>query len=1206
MKTLFFFITLSLFTCTGLYAQPNGNYITMTDQDDMITVPHSSYWNLSGDFTISLKVNFAYVSGDWYQMLMTHPYGGFEFAIRNYNLYMSSNGSGYAFVAPWVPQPDTWYHLVVTRTGSTIQAYVDGQLLGTGAATIGVVDAPLKIGCYSSPGYVVGGGMDDVSVWNVGVTQSYISSVLAYPLTGNEPGLVGYWDMNETGTGPGIVVANKAILTGNTLNGITEGTSTTPYFTEVPPPVHYCLQFDGNDDLVNMGQVMNPVFAGADKKFTIEALIYLNASDTYQWIVLKYDAWDYRQFGWRVCNGYLQFFYYCGLTGSGASRIMTGSTLLVPGQWYHVAITYDGSIDSNNGFDRVKLYVNGQPDPFSATGGQYSLGNIVNGGAPLCIGGGTYKLLPQLNNGYTFDGIIKNVRVWDYIRPIIDLQNYMYNPIPDPASQTNLKLYVTLSEGNGGTVTDISSSGLTGSLGMNASASIYDPVWTTCTPPAVQVPVPNCLDFDGIDDYVNVGNKAAFDMNFTMTIEAWIYPEGPGSGGSAGSGGAIVNKEGEFEIARFSNGYIGWAFANYNPGWTWVQTTAYAPQNQWSHVAVVYDNSEVRTYLNGILQHTYPVSGILGDVAPTYNDLWITGRQSAPGEQLFDGKMDEVRIWSTARSESEIRAEMHREIPSPATVPGLVANYSFNQGAGTTAYDYSINLYNGTLTNMDPSGDWETSTAPIPYNTIANGSWENNSTWNAGQNAPVSSWARTAIKHNVSLSTSQEIIDLAINSNGKLTVNPAGHLTVTGDLNNEKGIAGLLLKSDATGTGTVIENDGAPASVERFFSGTDADWHMVSSPVNNALSGVFTGKYLQRFDEASNQYIEITPVNVPLVPMEGYAAYGTSAINKVTFTGNLNSGSQSIPVTNSATAPYGWNLTGNPFASAVDWNLVIPTLSGIGSTIYYLEAATGNWLTWNGAIGSGSQYIPPMQGFFVSAGTNSTLSIPQEARTHAGSAGFYKQDVSNLLVIKATGNNLEDKTYMQFNEAATAGFDLAYDGYKIISDVNPLLPQLYTTAGGRNLSINVQPVTPEIPLSFSAGTDGTYIISIDEFTAAAGVILEDRITGTFNNLLPAGYPFTYAVTDDPNRFILHLSPLGIDETSGQQVKIVASKGMLKVISALTSVGTVSVYDVVGRLVFSGKVVPGQLNAFPLEVSKGCYLVKVASSAGSLSRKVYME
>src|SRR5215471_5113260 len=67
------------------------------------------------------------------------------------------------------------------------------------------------------------------------------------------------------------------------------------------------------------------------------------------------------------------------------------------------------------------------------------------------------------------------------------------------------------------------------------------------------------FSFEGVNDAVSVGDSPDLKMTAAMTIECWIFPlEGNGSTVQP----PIVNKEGEYEIGRFSDGTIQWAFAN--------------------------------------------------------------------------------------------------------------------------------------------------------------------------------------------------------------------------------------------------------------------------------------------------------------------------------------------------------------------------------------------------------------------------------------------------------------------------------------------------------------------------------------------------------------------------------------------------------------------------------------------------------------------
>lgn len=157
--------------------------------------------------------------------------------------------------------------------------------------------------------------------------------------------------------------------------------------------------------------------------------------------------------------------------------------------------------------------------------------------------------------------------------------------------------------------------------------------------------------FDGVDDAVNAGPREELVLTNDFTIEAWLFPTGPGT---AGAGGIIVNKEGEYEIARYPDGSIQWALANTSPGWTYINTGLTAPLNNWTHWAMSYSNSTVRTYTNGILGHTYSGSGNLGDIDTPRNDFQIGGRQA--GGQFFQGMIDEVSIYRRVLDADEIAA----------------------------------------------------------------------------------------------------------------------------------------------------------------------------------------------------------------------------------------------------------------------------------------------------------------------------------------------------------------------------------------------------------------------------------------------------------------------------------------------------------------------------------------------------------------------
>ncbi|MCD4735188.1 MAG: hypothetical protein K8R53_04035 [Bacteroidales bacterium] len=143
----------------------------------------------------------------------------------------------------------------------------------------------------------------------------------------------------------------------------------------------------------------------------------------------------------------------------------------------------------------------------------------------------------------------------------------------------------------------------------------------------------------------------------------------------------------------------------------------------------------------------------------------------------------------------------------------------------------------------------------------------------------------------------------------------------------------IRLLSDAAGTATILGNGnimiGGTGTFERYY--TDPSWHLVSSPITDAVSGMYTGMYLQSYDEATQVWTEIIPIGVPLNPAQGYGLW-TSAPFAGVYNGTLGTGPFGLPVTN--VNPFGWNLSGNPYPSWLDWELVTPVNPDIDGAIY--------------------------------------------------------------------------------------------------------------------------------------------------------------------------------------------------------------------------------------------------------------------------------
>ncbi len=182
--------------------------------------------------------------------------------------------------------------------------------------------------------------------------------------------------------------------------------------------------------------------------------------------------------------------------------------------------------------------------------------------------------------------------------------------------------------------------------------------------------------------------------NFTM--EAWVYPTNV-SGVHPIKGQEISVDDLIFQI---NNGFLELIRnGNSNSGSVALQTGV------WQHVAVTYDGTFVRFYVNAI------GSGIQIDVSgPVAPATFILGANYGVGGGVFEGEMDEFRLWYTNRSETEIRRDMFA--PLTGNEADLYVYFPLDEGSGFFANDVAPL---GGPTSIDFLGTffWRNSTAPL-------------------------------------------------------------------------------------------------------------------------------------------------------------------------------------------------------------------------------------------------------------------------------------------------------------------------------------------------------------------------------------------------------------------------------------------------------------------------------------------------------------
>lgn len=240
------------------------------------------------------------------------------------------------------------------------------------------------------------------------------------------------------------------------------------------------------------------------------------------------------------------------------------------------------------------------------------------------------------------------------------------------------------------------------------------------------------LHFDA-NDYVDLTSAVTNSLTGKnkLTVEAWVKPN-LGSNGRVivGNYSTVGNNSMQFLLRVWQNQYYQFFIGSGAVGSYTSVNSAIAPvAGAWTHVAGVWDGTVATIYVNGNASGTVTASI---PALPSFTAPVFIGGNTM--NEYFFGPIDEVRIWTTARTRCEINTYKACEIPSSA--PGLVANYHFNQGyaAGsnptvTVLNDASGNNYNGTLTTFSlvsfnsnwfsPGGVTSGSTTPLPAPTVS-------------------------------------------------------------------------------------------------------------------------------------------------------------------------------------------------------------------------------------------------------------------------------------------------------------------------------------------------------------------------------------------------------------------------------------------------------------------------------------------------------
>ncbi|WP_372757045.1 LamG domain-containing protein [Mariniflexile sp.] len=302
------------------------------------------------------------------------------------------------------------------------------------------------------------------------------------------------------------------------------------------------------------------------------------------------------------------------------------------------------------------------------------------------------------------------------------------------------------------------------------------------------------LDFDGIDDYVTTPSFINGLSN--VTIMAWVLSD---TGNTA-----------NMTIAGEDVGCRLWLQNGNKPSFT-IKTAAVAAQtinapsvikhNEWHHITGTFSGATgiMTLYIDGVFSTSLYVGAMgspITNTAASNGNFSIGRRSSGTGSEYFKGDLDEVRVFNTVLTASQIQRMVYQEIENNSgVVKGKVINKNIVDATTNASVAWSSLLAyyplsniisfsrtkdfssNNRITKVKNVTSFQDETAPLPYVTKAGGAWTSQSTWLNGDVWDIEDitnmkeWSIVKILNEVTASNTVKTLGLIIDTNGKLTIN---------------------------------------------------------------------------------------------------------------------------------------------------------------------------------------------------------------------------------------------------------------------------------------------------------------------------------------------------------------------------------------------------------------------------------------------------
>ncbi len=200
------------------------------------------------------------------------------------------------------------------------------------------------------------------------------------------------------------------------------------------------------------------------------------------------------------------------------------------------------------------------------------------------------------------------------------------------------------------------------------------------------------LSFNGTNSYATVTSSAALKVGessgTSATYELWVK--------TTATGTTIFTDKGTVVPYIHDNGYLTVDFYYHTAASWWGATNTRINDGNWHYIAATTDGTTSKIYIDGVLKASHTANDYLTN--PGNQALYIG--KSSGGGYYVSGQIDEIRISSSARTQTEITNAWNSGNGSPFSVDGSTAALYHCDDQASSLTDATPNHFNGTLYNI--------------------------------------------------------------------------------------------------------------------------------------------------------------------------------------------------------------------------------------------------------------------------------------------------------------------------------------------------------------------------------------------------------------------------------------------------------------------------------------------------------------------------